>query len=61
MNALYDAEAVQLLLDMARQDGIPLLFITNNVCNRLLRYQDAGEVVQVGAATALRSLAGSFC
>lgn len=47
MNALYDADAVRELLDMAQQAQIPLLFVTNNVCNTLLRYQNAEEVVQV--------------
>mmetsp|Transcript_27482 Transcript_27482/g.69911 ORF Transcript_27482/g.69911 Transcript_27482/m.69911 type:complete len:377 (-) Transcript_27482:685-1815(-) len=46
MNALYDADAVRLMLDMATAHAIPLLFITNNVCNKLLRYDDAGEVAR---------------
>lgn len=49
MNALYHAEAVQLMLDMALQHHIPLLFITNNVCNKLLRFEDAQEVGEVGS------------
>lgn len=47
MNALYDAESVGLLLGMANSHSIPLLFITNNVANRLLKYEDAGQLAEV--------------
>jgi len=47
MNALYHAESSQLLLQMAVDHEVPLLFITNNVCNKLLRFESATQVAQV--------------
>jgi hypothetical protein len=47
MNALYHAESSLLLLQMSIDHEVPLLFITNNVCNKLLRFKDASEVAQV--------------
>lgn len=37
--------APRVLLQLARHHGIPLLFVTNNVCNKLLRFEDSGDVV----------------
>lgn len=41
MNALYHPDAVKLLLAEASKHGVPLLFVTNNVCNQMLRFDDA--------------------
>lgn len=47
LNSIYSPSGVQALLRMARSHGIPLLFVTNNVCNELVKYEDAADVVQV--------------
>ncbi len=47
MNAIYYPEAVQLLLDMAKEEKVPLLFVTNNVCNEMFKFEDSSEVVKV--------------
>lgn len=44
MNALYHADAVKLLLAEAAKHGVPLLFVTNNVCNQMLRFDDADSL-----------------
>ena len=46
MNAIYHADAVKLLLDMAQKHGVPLLFVTNNVCNQMLKFEDSAEVIE---------------
>jgi ribonucleotide monophosphatase NagD (HAD superfamily) len=48
MNPLYHSESARLLLDMAAAHSIPLLFVTNNTCNKLLRFDNHMEVAQVG-------------
>ncbi len=35
-----------MLLRLAEAHGVPLLFVTNNVCNKLLKFQDAAEVAE---------------
>ncbi|GIL84720.1 hypothetical protein Vretifemale_13344 [Volvox reticuliferus] len=45
-NAIYHADGVRVLLRLAKQYSVPLLFVTNNVCNQLLKFQDAGEVLE---------------
>ncbi len=47
MNALYDAASVQLLLTLATEHEWPLLFITNNVCNTLLCFNDGTLLSEV--------------
>jgi hypothetical protein len=47
MNAIYHPEAVQLLLDMAKKEGVSLLFVTNNVCNHLFRFEDSEDIIKV--------------
>jgi len=46
MNAIYHPEAVQLLLDMAKKEGVSLLFVTNNVCNHLFRFEDSEDIIK---------------
>ncbi len=41
MNALYHADAVRILLEEAKRNHVPLLFVTNNICNRMLKFEDA--------------------
>lgn len=61
MNALYHAESSQLLLQMAVEHEVPLLFITNNVCNKLLRFENVTEIAQVSVRPrSLRIAAPSF-
>ncbi|GLC37724.1 hypothetical protein PLESTM_000640600 [Pleodorina starrii] len=43
-NAIYHPDGVRVLLRLAKEHDVPLLFVTNNACNRLLRFGDAGEV-----------------
>ena len=45
MNAIYHPEAVKTLLDMAKSQGVPLLFVTNNVCNQF-KFEDSSEVIE---------------
>lgn len=45
-NAIYHPESVRVLLRLAEAHGVPLLFVTNNVCNKLLKFQDAAEVAE---------------
>ncbi|GLI66710.1 hypothetical protein VaNZ11_010646 [Volvox africanus] len=45
-NAIYHPDGVRVLLRLARQYSVPLLFVTNNICNQLLKFQDAGEVLE---------------
>ncbi len=49
MNALYHADAVRLLLNEGKAQGVPLLFVTNNVCNAMLKFEDASGVIEVRA------------
>jgi len=51
MNALYHTESASLLLKMSVEHDVPLLFITNNTCNKLLRFQDSADVAQVRGRT----------
>ncbi|GLC34118.1 hypothetical protein PLESTB_000839300 [Pleodorina starrii] len=44
-NAIYYPDAVRVLLRLAKEHGVPLLFVTNNTCNRLIKFQDAPEVI----------------
>lgn len=46
MNALYYPDAVPILLRLAKEHSIPLLFVTNNTCNKMLKLNDAAEVVE---------------
>ena len=46
MNAIYDKDAVRLLLNTAQKHDVPLLFVTNNVCNQMLKFEDASEVIE---------------
>lgn len=46
MNAIYDKDAVRLLLSTAQKYDVPLLFVTNNVCNQMLKFEDASEVIE---------------
>mmetsp|Transcript_10228 Transcript_10228/g.21917 ORF Transcript_10228/g.21917 Transcript_10228/m.21917 type:complete len:391 (+) Transcript_10228:296-1468(+) len=46
MNALYHPDAVKALLNLAQQHGLPLLFITNNVCNNMLCFEDSEVLTQ---------------
>lgn len=46
MNAIYHADAVQSLLDMAHRSSIPLLFVTNNTCNNMLKFENADETIR---------------
>lgn len=48
MNALYHADAVECLLGIAGKFDVPLLFVTNNVCNQMLKFEDASDVAEVG-------------
>lgn len=43
-NAIYYPAAVRVLLDLARDFDVPLLFVTNNVCNYLVKFEDAQDV-----------------
>jgi len=45
MNALYHADAVRILLEEASKYNVPLLFVTNNVCNAMLKFDDARDVI----------------
>ena len=45
MNAIYHPDAVRLLLDTAQKHNVPLLFVTNNVCNQILKFEDSAEVI----------------
>lgn len=44
MNALYHADAVECLLSSTSKYNVPLLFVTNNVCNQMLKFEDAQDV-----------------
>ena len=44
MNAIYSPEGVRIILDIAKKHDIELLFVSNNVCNKLLRFNDAQDV-----------------
>jgi len=55
MNALYHAESSKMLLQMAKENEVPLLFITNNVCNKLLRFENATEIARVMGLQGLMS------
>ncbi|KAG1674942.1 hypothetical protein FOA52_014735 [Chlamydomonas sp. UWO 241] len=46
MNALYHADAIRTMLDEASKHSVPLLFVTNNVCNAMLKFDDADELVK---------------
>lgn len=60
-NAIYYPAAVRVLLRLARSHGIPLLFVTNNVCNKLLKFQDAPEVaVKLGLQGLLRKVGDTW-
>ena len=45
MNAIYHPDAVRLLLDTAQKHNVSLLFVTNNVCNQILKFEDSTEVI----------------
>ncbi|GIL65182.1 hypothetical protein Vafri_18968 [Volvox africanus] len=45
-NAIYHPDGVRVLLRLAKKYSVPLLFVTNNICNQLLKFQDAGEVLE---------------
>ena len=36
MNAIYHQKGVRAMLDIAVENKVPLLFVTNNVCNEML-------------------------
>lgn len=40
-------QAVRVLLGLAAKHDVPLLFVTNNLCNSMLKFEDAQEVEQV--------------
>ncbi|GIL46401.1 hypothetical protein Vafri_3397 [Volvox africanus] len=44
-NAIYYPDAVRSLLRLAKEHQVPLLLVTNNTCNRLIKFQDANEVI----------------
>eukprot|EP00798_Chlamydomonas_sp_ICE-L_P005303 gene5303-18548_t len=44
MNAIYNQGAVKTMLDLAKKEDIPLLFVTNNVCNRELKFENCEEL-----------------
>jgi hypothetical protein len=46
MNAIYYPDAVRVLLRLAKAHDVPLLFVTNNVCNQLLKFENAEEVAE---------------
>jgi hypothetical protein len=46
MNALYHKDGIRILLDVAADHRIPLLFITNSDCNESLKLEDADEVIK---------------
>jgi hypothetical protein len=46
MNAIYHKSGVQAMLDLAQENDIPLLFVSNNVCNEMLKFEDADEVIK---------------
>lgn len=43
-NAIYYPDAVRVLLRIAKNHNVPLLFVTNNACNKLMRFEDAEDV-----------------
>ncbi len=47
MNALYDAASVGVLLHLAQNHGVPLLFVTNNLCNAILKYDTSDQLCEV--------------
>jgi hypothetical protein len=49
MNAIYHTDGIRVLLDLTKEHDIPLLFVTNNACNELLRFENAEGVVEVSA------------
>lgn len=56
MNAIYYSP--QTLLDLAKTDDLPLMFVTNNMCARMFNFHDAKEVVQgLGLQGLLRQMA----
>lgn len=56
MNAIYYTPVA--LLELAKKYNLPLLFVTNNTCTRMLKFEDAAEVVQnLGLQGLLRQLA----
>ncbi|KAG2437804.1 hypothetical protein HXX76_005424 [Chlamydomonas incerta] len=60
-NAIYYPAAVRVLLRLARSHAIPLLFVTNNVCNKLLKFQDAPEVAtKLGLQGLLRKVGDTW-
>ena len=49
MNAIYHEPAVKCMLQLAQEARLPLLFVTNNVCNGLLRFDDFEELSAVSS------------
>lgn len=46
MNAIYSQRAVSKMLETAKSEDIPLLMVTNNVCNKELKFEDCQEVAE---------------
>ncbi|KXZ51930.1 hypothetical protein GPECTOR_11g56 [Gonium pectorale] len=60
-NAIYYPAAVRVLLRLAAAHGVPLLFVTNNVCNKLLKFNDGAEVAaKLGLGGLLRRIGDTW-
>ncbi|KAG2490559.1 hypothetical protein HYH03_010953 [Edaphochlamys debaryana] len=60
-NAIYYPPAVRVLLRLAAAHSLPLLFVTNNVCNKVLKMQDAAEVaLKLGLVGLLRRIGDTW-
>lgn len=56
MNAIYYSP--QALLDLGRTHKLPLLFVTNNTCTRMLKFHDPQDVIEnLGLSGLLKQLA----
>ncbi len=44
------------MLDLACQEDLPLLFITNNVCNQMLKFDNGPELIEVSKQSPLASI-----